>query len=79
MNDAITAIRIIRPIFNTLLTLGYVIGIILVWAGLETLTIEEHNFALGVFIVVCGLTWWTMLNIIGHWWSRWRLSEKTKG
>ena len=79
MNDANTTIRIIRPILNTLLTLGYVIGIILVWAGLETLTIEKHNFALGVFIVVCGLVWWATLNIIGHQWSRWRLSEKAKG
>ena len=64
---------------NILFTLGYINGILLVWAGLESLTIEKHQFSLGIFIIGCGLAWWALLNIIGRWWSQRQLAKKTKG
>ncbi len=56
----------LRPIVNILMTAGYLSGLLLVWIGLETLTIERGWFLLGIFQITCGLVLWTMLNLVGR-------------
>ena len=56
----------VRPIINLLMTFGYLSGMLFVWIGLETLTIEHGWYILGIFEIVIGLVLWTLLNLIGY-------------
>lgn len=57
---------ILQPFINILLTAGYLAGLVFVWVGLETLTIEHGELSLGIFIIIYGILLWTLMNIFGH-------------
>ncbi len=57
---------ILQPFINILLTAGYLAGLVFVWVGLETLTIEHGELSLGIFIIISGILLWTLMNIFGH-------------
>ena len=56
----------LRPIINLLLAIGYLFGLLLVWIGMETITIERGWISLGIFSITLGILTWYILNLIGH-------------
>jgi hypothetical protein len=70
--------RVFRPLVNFLLGLGYMFGLIWVWAGLEALTIERGEVILGILNISCGVILWVLLNGAGRLWVRLSFLQKER-
>lgn len=55
----------IQPLVNALLGFGYIVGLFLVWVGMEMYVIDGRRFAPSVLSVFAGIALWAALVAIG--------------
>jgi hypothetical protein len=55
----------IRYLLNLLLGLGYLLGLVLVWLGLELLIFDRDQNVQGVMVAAAGIAWWSLLAFLG--------------
>lgn len=56
----------IRPLFNILLGIGYLLGFMLVWFSLELLAYDRLKAAPSLAGLVLGIGWWSFLTWLGR-------------
>jgi predicted tellurium resistance membrane protein TerC len=54
-----------QTLINLLLGLGYVVGLILVWIGLEMYVVDGRRFAPAFLSIVVGVGLWSILVAAG--------------
>jgi len=55
-----------RPVINFILGLGYVVGLLFVWIGIEMYAIDGSRLAPAVLSVVMGILAWQVTVFIGR-------------
>jgi hypothetical protein len=55
-----------RPIFNILLAIGYLMGIVLVWIGVEMFAVDGARLAPSLLSVSVGIAVWWVLASFGR-------------
>ena len=54
-----------RYVANGLLGVGYLLGFVLVWLGLELLIFDREQVSQGLVTVAAGIAWWSVQVYLG--------------
>jgi hypothetical protein len=57
----------IRGLVNLILTIAYLAGLLLLWAGFEDLTARNASLAAPLIEIGVAIVWWDLLTIVGRW------------
>jgi hypothetical protein len=57
---------VIRPIFNIGLMAGYLLGVVLVWIGIEMYAVDGARLAPSLLSVLAGILVWAALVAFGR-------------
>jgi hypothetical protein len=61
---------VIQLTFNMVLAAGYLLGVVLIWIGIEMYTVDGARLAPALLSVAVGIGLWWALATVGRWMRR---------